>query len=115
MADLGELEQCRTELYARLAALEGFRAGSISETWRRDGKPNCAYAQQGHPAPGPGICGPARGRQDLRASAGIRRRGRRLGSSRLTACSPLADKKPIVSLSFSDKELTFASVRGHAL
>jgi hypothetical protein len=79
MADLGELEQRRTELYARPAALEDFRAGSISETWRRGGKPNCAYAQQGHPAPGPGICGSARGRQDVRASAGIRRRDRRVG------------------------------------
>jgi hypothetical protein len=78
MADLGELEQCRTELYARLAALEGFRAGSISETWRRDGKPNCAYAQQGILLPDP---------VSVVRPAGGRTYGHRLGSGDAAAAS----------------------------
>ena len=70
MADLGELEQRRAELYARLAAVGDFRAGSINETWRRCGKPNCACARDGHPGHGP--------RYLWTRSAGGRTRGHQL-------------------------------------
>jgi hypothetical protein len=50
---LGELERQRAELYARLAGTGDFRPGSVNETWRRCGKPNCACAQPGHPGHGP--------------------------------------------------------------
>ena len=53
MAEPGELEQRRAELYAQLAATGDFRAGSINETYRRCGKPNCWCAQEGHPGHGP--------------------------------------------------------------
>jgi hypothetical protein len=112
MSDLGELDQRRTELYARLAAVGDFRAGSINETWRRGGKPNCACAQPGHHGHGPGICGPGRwaaGPAGISWDPETRPPAR---SSRLAACSSPADKKRIVSLSFSDKELAFAPARG---
>ncbi|HEY5985179.1 MAG TPA: DUF6788 family protein, partial [Streptosporangiaceae bacterium] len=48
-----ELERQRAELYARLAGTGDFRPGSINETWRRCGKPNCACAQPDHPGHGP--------------------------------------------------------------
>ena len=47
MAEVDELERRRAALYARLAATGDFRAGSINETYRRCGKPNCACAQSG--------------------------------------------------------------------
>ena len=72
MADLGELEQRRTELYERLAAVGDFRAGSINETWRRCGKPNCACARDGHPGHGP--------RYLWTRSAGGRTRGHQLSA-----------------------------------
>ena len=50
---LDELERHRAELYARLAGTGDFRPGSVNETWRRCGKPNCACAQPGHPGHGP--------------------------------------------------------------
>jgi hypothetical protein len=50
---LPELEQQRAELFARLAATGDFRPGSISATYRRCGKPNCACARPGHPGHGP--------------------------------------------------------------
>jgi hypothetical protein len=50
---LDELEHQRAELYARLAGTGDFRPGSVNETWRRCGKPNCACAQPGHPGHGP--------------------------------------------------------------
>jgi hypothetical protein len=48
-----ELEAERNRLYAQLAGLGDFRRGSVSENWRRCGKPNCACAQPGHPGHGP--------------------------------------------------------------
>ena len=48
-----ELEQQRDRLYAELAATGDFRRGSISENYRRCGKPNCACAQPDHPGHGP--------------------------------------------------------------
>jgi hypothetical protein len=50
---LPELETGRARLYARLAAIGDFRRGSISENYRRCGRPNCACAQPGHPGHGP--------------------------------------------------------------
>jgi hypothetical protein len=50
---LEELERHRAELYARLAETGDFRPGSVNETLRRCGKPNCACAQPDHPGHGP--------------------------------------------------------------
>ena len=50
---LPELEAERDRLYAQLSAVGDFRRGSVSENWRRCGKPNCACAQPGHPGHGP--------------------------------------------------------------
>ena len=50
---LDELERHRAELYAQLAGTGDFRPGSVNETWRRCGKPNCACAQPDHPGHGP--------------------------------------------------------------
>ena len=52
-ASLGDLEQQRDRLYAELAATGDFRRGSISENYRRCGRPNCACAQPDHPGHGP--------------------------------------------------------------
>ena len=52
-ASLEDLEQQRVRLYERLAATGDFRRGSISENYRRCGKPNCACAQPDHPGHGP--------------------------------------------------------------
>jgi hypothetical protein len=38
---LGELEARRARLFERLAAVGDFRRGSVSENWRRCGKPSC--------------------------------------------------------------------------
>jgi len=50
---LAELEAERDRLYAQLAALGDFRRGSVSENYRKCGKPNCACAQPDHPGHGP--------------------------------------------------------------
>jgi hypothetical protein len=50
---LAELEAERDRLYAQLAAVGDFRRGSVTENWRRCGKPNCACAQPGHRGHGP--------------------------------------------------------------
>ena len=50
---LPELEAERDRLYARLAAVGDFRRGSVSENYRRCGKPNCACARPGHRGHGP--------------------------------------------------------------
>jgi hypothetical protein len=50
---LAELEAERDRLYAQLAMVGDFRRGSVSENWRRCGKPNCACAQPGHRGHGP--------------------------------------------------------------
>jgi hypothetical protein len=52
-ASLGDLEQQRDRLYGELAATGDFRRGSISENYRRCGKPNCTCAQRDHPGHGP--------------------------------------------------------------
>ena len=50
---LEELEARRAELYAQLAQLGDFRRGSVSVSYRRCGKANCACARPGHPGHGP--------------------------------------------------------------
>jgi hypothetical protein len=50
---LPELEAERERLYTQLSAVGDFRRGSVSENYRRCGKPNCACAQPGHPGHGP--------------------------------------------------------------
>jgi len=72
---LDELERRRAELYARLAGTGDFRPGSVSETWRRCGRPNCACAQPDHPGHGP--------RYLWTRSAGGRTRTRQLATAEL--------------------------------
>jgi hypothetical protein len=50
---LSELEASRDRLYAQLAAVGDFRRGSVSENYRKCGKPNCACTQPAHPGHGP--------------------------------------------------------------
>jgi hypothetical protein len=50
---LSELEAERDRLYAQLSRVGDFRRGSVSENWRRCGKPGCACAQPGHRGHGP--------------------------------------------------------------
>jgi|SRR5271166_418660 len=50
---LPDLEAERDRLYAQLARVGDFRRGSVSENYRKCGKPNCACAQPGHRGHGP--------------------------------------------------------------
>jgi hypothetical protein len=50
---LPELEALRDRLYAQLPAVGDFRRGSVTENYRKCGKPNCACAQPGHRGHGP--------------------------------------------------------------
>lgn len=50
---LEELEARRDRLYAQLAEVGDFRRGSVSENYRKCGKPNCACAAPDHPGHGP--------------------------------------------------------------
>jgi hypothetical protein len=50
---LAELEAERDRLLGLLAAVGDFRRGSVSENYRRCGKPNCVCAQPGHRGHGP--------------------------------------------------------------
>jgi hypothetical protein len=50
---LPELEAERDRLYAQLSEVGDFRRGSVSENYRKCGKPNCACAQPDHPGHGP--------------------------------------------------------------
>jgi hypothetical protein len=50
---LPELEAERDRLYVQLSAVGDFRRGSVSENYRKCGKPNCACAQPDHPGHGP--------------------------------------------------------------
>ena len=52
-SSLPELEDERDRLYAQLSRIGDFRRGSVSENYRRCGKPNCACADPGHPGHGP--------------------------------------------------------------
>jgi len=50
---LPELEAERDRLYAQLSMVGDFRRGSVSENYRKCGKPNCACAAPGHRGHGP--------------------------------------------------------------
>src|ERR1700685_2305412 len=50
---LSELEAERDRLYAQLSTVGDFRRGSVSENYRKCGKPNCGCAAAGHPGHGP--------------------------------------------------------------
>jgi hypothetical protein len=50
---LPELQAERDRLYAQLSMVGDFRRGSVSENYRKCGKPNCACAQPDHPGHGP--------------------------------------------------------------
>lgn len=50
---LSELEARRAALLEQLAQVGDFRRGSVSESYRRCGKANCACAGAGHPGHGP--------------------------------------------------------------
>ena len=50
---LPELEAERNRLFAQISMVGDFRRGSVSENWRRCGKPNCACAAPDHPGHGP--------------------------------------------------------------
>jgi hypothetical protein len=52
-SSLEGLEEQRARLYENLAATGDFRRGSISENYRRCGKPDCVCAQPNHPGHGP--------------------------------------------------------------
>jgi Family of unknown function (DUF6788) len=66
---LADLEQRRAQLYAELAGTDDFRRGSITENFRRCGKPNCVCAEVEHPGHGPrylltrSVAGKTKGRQ----------------------------------------------------
>ena len=55
---LPELEAERDRLYTQLAGVGDFRRGSVSENYRKCGKPNCACARPGILATVRGSCGP---------------------------------------------------------
>ena len=50
---LPELEAERDRLFAQLGAVGDFRRGSVTENWRKCGKPNCACVAPDHPGHGP--------------------------------------------------------------
>jgi hypothetical protein len=50
---LPELEAERNRLFTQISMVGDFRRGSVSENWRRCGKPNCACAAPDHPGHGP--------------------------------------------------------------
>lgn len=52
-ASLEDLEHQRDRLFDELAGIGDFRRGSVSENYRRCGKPHCACAQPDHPGHGP--------------------------------------------------------------
>lgn len=70
---LPELEAERERLYARLAAVGDFRRGSVTENYRKCGKPNCACAQPDHPGHGPRFLW-------TRTIRGQKKRGRQLAA-----------------------------------
>ena len=50
---LAELEAERERLYAQLSGVGDFRRGSVSENYRKCGRPNCACTAPEHPGHGP--------------------------------------------------------------
>ena len=70
---LPELEAERERLYAQLSSVGDFRRGSVTENYRKCGKPNCACAQPDHPGHGPRLLW-------TRAARGQKTRGRQLAA-----------------------------------
>jgi hypothetical protein len=70
---LAELQAKRERLYAQLSAVGDFRRGSVTENYRRCGKPNCACAQPDHRGHGPRFLW-------TRAVRGRQTRGRQLAA-----------------------------------
>ena len=70
---LPELEAERDRLYAQLSTAGDFRRGSVSENYRKCGKPNCACAAADHPGHGPRFLW-------TRAVRGDKTRGRQLAA-----------------------------------
>src|SRR5579859_3303662 len=70
---LAELEAERERLYAQLSEVGDFRRGSVSENYRKCGRPNCACAQPDHPGHGPRFLW-------TRTVRGRRTRGRQLAA-----------------------------------
>ena len=68
-----ELEAERERLYAQLSAVGDFRRGSVTENYRRCGKPGCACAQPDHPGHGPRFLW-------TRTIRGQKKRGRQLAA-----------------------------------
>lgn len=109
---LPELEQRRAELYTELAGTEDFRRGSITATFRKCGKPNCACAVADHPGHGPRylltwkVAGKTEGRQ-LRAGAELEKASREVANYRrfsdlsqqiVEVNEAICDAKPVVPL-----------------
>lgn len=90
---LPKLEEQRLRLYEQLAATGDFRRGSISENYRRCGKPNCVCAQPDHPGHGPRYLW-------TRSVPGRGTRGRQLSGSELERVRrELADYRQFAALS----------------
>jgi len=53
LPNLSQLEQHRSQLHDQTAAVGDLRRGSVTATYRRCGKPNCACADPQHPGHGP--------------------------------------------------------------
>src|SRR3984885_2124868 len=70
---LPELEAERDRLYAQLSRVGDFRRGSVSENYRRCGKPDCACARPDHPGHGPRLLW-------TRTARGQKTRGRQLAA-----------------------------------
>ena len=71
---LAELEAERERLYAQLSEVGDFRRGSVTENWRRCGKPTCWCAARLAGARAAGLVDPVgEGPQDRRPAAGSRR------------------------------------------
>jgi hypothetical protein len=70
---LQELEAERDHLYAQLSRVGDFRRGSVSENYRKCGKPNCGCAAPDHPGHGPRFLW-------TRTLQGRKTRGRQLGA-----------------------------------
>src|SRR5258706_1676298 len=94
---LPELEAERDRLYEQLAGVGDFRRGSVSENYRKCGKPNCACAAPDHRGHGPRLLwtrsAAARktiGRQLAAAEVEKRRRG----PDRPAGVTPSSEQSP---------------------
>lgn len=92
-ASLPDLEDQRARLYAQLGATGDFRRGSVTENYRRCGKPNCVCVQPDHPGHGPRYLW-------TRSVAGGKTKGRQLVGTELAKVRrELATYKEFVAVS----------------